>query len=151
MTDKIEPMDTLQIMNALPHRYPFLMIDKIVGGVVGESITAIKNVSGNESFFQGHFPGKPVMPGVLVIEAMAQAGGVLSHVTLIDLEPKPLFFLAAVNNAKFRRTVVPGDQLVIQVNVERVKRGIWFYQCTASVDGKTAVAADVTCAPGGER
>jgi 3-hydroxyacyl-[acyl-carrier-protein] dehydratase len=138
-------------MNALPHRYPFLMIDKIVGGVVGESITAIKNVSGNESFFQGHFPGKPVMPGVLVIEAMAQAGGVLSHVTLIDLEPKPLFFLAAVNNAKFRRTVVPGDQLVIQVNVERVKRGIWFYQCTASVDGKTAVAADVTCAPGGER
>jgi 3-hydroxyacyl-[acyl-carrier-protein] dehydratase len=151
MTDKIEPMDTLQIMNALPHRYPFLMIDRIVGGVVGESITAIKNVSGNESFFQGHFPGKPVMPGVLVIEAMAQAGGVLSHVTLIDLEPKPLFFLAAVNNAKFRRTVVPGDQLVIQVNVERVKRGIWFYQCTASVDGKTAVAADVTCAPGGER
>lgn len=151
MADQIEPMDTLQIMAALPHRFPFLMLDKIVGGTVGESITALKNVSGNEPFFAGHFPGKPVMPGVLVIEAMAQAGGVLSHVTMIDVDPKPLFFLAGVDKARFRRTVVPGDQLTIQVNVERVKRGIWFYRCEASVDGKLAVAADIMCAPGGER
>jgi 3-hydroxyacyl-[acyl-carrier-protein] dehydratase len=151
MADSIEPMDTLQIMEALPHRFPFLMLDKIVGGTVGESITAVKSVSGNEPFFQGHFPGRPVMPGVLVIEAMAQAGGVLSHVTMIDLEPKPLFFLAGVDNARFRRTVLPGDQLIIQVDVERVKRGIWFYRCTASVDEKLAVAADIMCAPGGER
>ena len=144
-------MDALGIRAALPHRYPFLLIDRVTACVPGESITAIKNVSNNEPFFQGHFPDRPVMPGVLVIEAMAQAGGVLSHVTLSDLEPKPLFFLAGVDNARFRRTVLPGDQLVVQVDVEKVKRGIWFYQCEATVSGKLAVAADITCAPGGER
>jgi 3-hydroxyacyl-[acyl-carrier-protein] dehydratase len=151
MANSIEPMDALQIMEALPHRYPFLMIDRITGGMVGESITAAKNVSNNEFYFQGHFPQRPVMPGVLIIEAMAQAGGVLSHLTLVDVEPKPLFFLAGVDNARFRRPVVPGDQLQIEVNVERVRRGIWFYQCEATVDGRLAVAADITCAPGGER
>jgi len=151
MADQIEPMDQVRIMEALPHRFPFLMIDRIVGGTIGKSITAVKNVSANEPYFQGHFPGRPVMPGVLIIEAMAQAGGVLSHETLIDLEPKPLFFLAGVDKARFRRTVLPGDQLTIQVDVERVKRGIWFYRCEATVDGKLAVAADIMCAPGGER
>lgn len=144
-------MDAIQIMEALPHRYPFLLIDRITAITPGESITAIKNVTNNEPFFQGHFPARPVMPGVLVIEAMAQAGGVLSHETMIDVEPKPLFFLAGVNNARFRRTVLPGDQLTINVDVEHVKRGIWFYKCSASVEGKIAVAADITCAPGGER
>lgn len=138
-------------MEALPHRYPFLLIDRVTSCVVGESITAFKNITNNEPFFQGHFPGKPVMPGVLVIEAMAQAGGILSYVTMIDVEPKPLFFLAGVDNARFRRTVLPGDQLVIQVNVARVKRGIWFYECKATVDGKIAVAADIMCAPGDVR
>jgi len=151
MATDIETMDALQIREALPHRYPFLLLDRVTGGTVGESITAIKNVSNNEPFFQGHFPGRPVMPGVLIIEAMAQAGGVLSHVTLIDLDPKPLFFLAGVDNARFRRTVLPGDQLVIQVDVEKIRRGIWFYKCSASVAGKLAVAADIMCAPGGER
>ena len=151
MANEIEAMDALQIRGALPHRYPFLLIDRVTGGVVGESITALKNVSSNEPFFQGHFPDRPVMPGVLVIEAMAQAGGVLSHLTMIDLEPKPLFFLAGVNNARFRRTVLPGDQLEINVSVERIRRGIWFYKCNATVDGKIAVAADIMCAPGGER
>lgn len=151
MANEIEVMDALQIREALPHRYPFLLIDRVTGGVVGESITALKNVSSNEPFFQGHFPDRPIMPGVLVIEAMAQAGGVLSHLTMIDLEPKPLFFLAGVNNARFRRTVLPGDQLEINVSVERIRRGIWFYKCNATVDGKIAVAADIMCAPGGER
>jgi 3-hydroxyacyl-[acyl-carrier-protein] dehydratase len=151
MANEIEAMDALQIREALPHRYPFLLIDRVTGGVVGESITALKNVSSNEPFFQGHFPDRPVMPGVLVIEAMAQAGGVLSHLTMIDLEPKPLFFLAGVNNARFRRTVLPGDQLEINVSVERIRRGIWFYKCNATVAGKIAVAADIMCAPGGER
>ena len=144
-------MDALQIMEALPHRYPFLLIDRVTSFNVGESITAVKNITNNEPFFQGHFPGRPVMPGVLIIEAMAQAGGVLSYLTMIDLEPKPLFFLAGVDNTRFRRTVLPGDQLVIQVEVERIKRGIWFYKCKATVDGKLAVAADIMCAPGGER
>ena len=134
-------------MELLPHRYPFLLIDKIIACQPGESITASKNVTVNEPVFQGHFPGRPVMPGVLVIEAMAQAGGVLSHVTLGDVDPKPLFFLAGVNNARFRRTVLPGDQLLIQVDVEKIKRGIWFYKCSATVDGQVAVAADITCAP----
>lgn len=144
-------LDAMQIMEALPHRYPFLLIDRVTSCTVGESITAVKNITNNEPFFQGHFPGRPVMPGVLVIEAMAQAGGVLSYLTMIDLEPKPLFFLAGVDNTRFRRTVLPGDQLVIQVEVERIKRGIWFYKCKATVDGKLAVAADIMCAPGGER
>lgn len=90
------------------------------------------------------------MPGVLIIEAMAQAGGVLSHLTVGDVEPKPLYFLAGVNNARFRHTVAPGDQLVVQVDVDKVRRGIWFYRCSASVDGKTAVTADITCAPGAQ-
>jgi 3-hydroxyacyl-[acyl-carrier-protein] dehydratase len=144
-------MDALQIMEALPHRIPFLFIDRVTSLTVGESITAVKNITNNEPFFQGHFPGRPVMPGVLIIEAMAQAGGVLSYMTMIDVEPKPLFFLAGVDNARFRRTVLPGDQLVIKVDVDRIKRGIWFYKCAASVDGKVAVAADIMCAPGGVR
>ena len=142
--------DTRRIMELLPHRYPFLLIDRITECRPGESITALKNVTINEPFFQGHFPGRPVMPGVLVIEAMAQAGGVLSHVTLGDVDPKPLFFLAGVSNARFRRTVLPGDQLLVRVDVEKVKRGIWFYKCEARVDGKLAVAADITCAPGAQ-
>jgi len=149
MTNNAIVMDAMQIMETLPHRYPFLLIDKITACEPGESITAVKNVSINEPFFQGHFPGKPVMPGVLIIEAMAQAGGVLSHVTLGDVDPKPLFVLAGVNNARFRRFVSAGDQLVIDINVEKVKRGIWFYKCTATVGGALAVAADVTCTPGG--
>ena len=151
MSKMIAEMDALGIREALPHRYPFLMIDRITGGVIGESIAAVKNVSNNEPYFQGHFPGRPVMPGVMIIEAMAQAGGVLSYLTLIDLEPKPLFFLAGVDNARFRQTVLPGDQLEVRVDVERVRRGIWFYRCEASVDGRLAVSANVTCAPGGER
>lgn len=150
MTDN-GAMDALQIREALPHRYPFLLIDRVVSCVPGESVVAVKNVSSNEPFFNGHFPARPVMPGVLIIEAMAQAGGVLSHVTMVDTVPKPLFFLAGVDKARFRRTVLPGDQLVIEVVVEKIRRGIWFYRCEATVDDKLAVAAEITCAPGGER
>ena len=148
MTINKSMLDAKRIMELLPHRYPFLLIDRITACQPGESITALKNVSVNEPAFQGHFPGRPIMPGVLIIEAMAQAGGVLSHVTLGDVDPKPLFFLAGVKNARFRRTVLPGDQLTVQVDVEKIKRGIWFYKCSASVDGQLAVSADITCAPG---
>jgi 3-hydroxyacyl-[acyl-carrier-protein] dehydratase len=151
MSKTIEMLDALAIREALPHRYPFLLIDRITGGVIGESITALKNVSNNEPYFEGHFPQRPVMPGVLIIEAMAQAGGVLSYLTLVDQEPKPLFFLAGVSAARFRRTVLPGDQLEIDVTAEKVRRGIWFYDCKATVDGQLAVEARITCAPGGER
>ena len=150
MTNDAITLDVMQIMELLPHRPPFLLIDRITDCQPGESITALKNVTINEPFFQGHFPGRPVMPGVLIIEAMAQAGGVLSYVTVGDVDPKPLYFLAGVYNTRFRRTVLPGDQLVVQVKVEKVRRGIWFYNCIASVDGQTVVSADITCAPGAQ-
>jgi 3-hydroxyacyl-[acyl-carrier-protein] dehydratase len=140
-----------RIMQLLPHRYPFLLIDKIVDVVAGESITAVKNVTINEPYFTGHFPGNPVMPGVLIIEAMAQAGGVLSHVTAGSIEPKPLYYLVAVDEARFRKPVVPGDQLVITVRVDRVIRGMWRYDCSASVDGGVVVSARIMCAPGGKQ
>jgi 3-hydroxyacyl-[acyl-carrier-protein] dehydratase len=150
MTSDNNVLDARRIMELLPHRYPLLLIDRITAVKPGESITALKNVTINEPTFQGHFPGRPIMPGVLIIEAMAQAGGVLSHVTLGAIDPKPLFFLAGVKNARFRQTVLPGDQLLIQVEVEKIKRGIWFYKCSASVDGRLVVSADITCAPGAQ-
>ena len=107
MTDDAITLNATDIMRLLPHRFPFLLIDKITTCIPGKSLTAIKNVSINEPFFQGHFPGKPIFPGVLIIEAMAQAGGVLSHITAGDVEPKPLYYLVGVDNAKFRHPVMP--------------------------------------------
>ena len=136
-------------MRLLPHRYPFLLIDRIVACTPGDSITAIKNVTVNEPFFQGHFPGNPVMPGVLIIEAMAQAGGVLSHLSAApELKDRPLYYLAGVDDARFRRPVTAGDRLEIVVRTEKVRRGMWRYLCDASVDGKAAVSARILCAPG---
>ncbi len=141
-------LEATGIMQYLPHRYPFLLIDRIVACTPGESITAIKNVSINEPFFQGHFPGNPVMPGVLVIEAMAQAGGVLSHLSDTNLTPRPLYYLAGVDDARFRRPVTAGDRLEIVVRTEKVRRGMWRYLCDATVDGRAAVSARILCAPG---
>ncbi|MCH7853640.1 MAG: 3-hydroxyacyl-ACP dehydratase FabZ [Proteobacteria bacterium] len=148
MTDDAITLNATDIMRLLPHRFPFLLIDKITACIPGKSLTAIKNVSINEPFFQGHFPGKPIFPGVLIIEAMAQAGGVLSHITAGDVEPKPLYYLVGVDNAKFRHPVYAGDQLEVVVEVERIVRGMWRYACTASVDGKKVVTARILCAPG---
>ncbi|MBT8084773.1 MAG: 3-hydroxyacyl-ACP dehydratase FabZ [Woeseia sp.] len=135
-------------MKYLPHRYPFLLIDRIVKCTPGEQITAIKNVTMNEPFFQGHFPGNPVMPGVLIIEAMAQAGGVLSHLSDSGLKPRPLYFLAGVDDARFRRPVTAGDQLELVVRKEKVRGGMWRYGCEAFVAGQLAVSARILCAPG---
>lgn len=148
MADDAIVLNATDIMRLLPHRFPFLMIDKIIACTPGKSITAIKNVSINEPFFQGHFPGNPVMPGVLIIEAMAQAGGVLSHITDGDVEPRPLYYLVGVDEARFRRSVTAGDELEIVVEVDRIVRGMWRYLCTASVDGKKAVSARLLCTPG---
>jgi len=149
MTGEAKTLDVTGIAELLPHRYPFLLIDRIIDYTLGESITAIKNVSINEPYFQGHFPGNPILPGVLIIEAMAQAGGVLSHLTIADSEDAPLYVLAGVTDTRFRKPVRPGDTLVINVLVDRVKRGIWWYNCSASVDDQTVVTARVTCAEGG--
>ena len=143
-------LSTAGIMELLPHRFPFLLIDKIVECTPGKSVTALKNVSVNEPFFQGHFPDNPVMPGVLIIEAMAQAGGVLSHVSNGDIDPRPLYYLVGVDKARFRQPVHAGDQLVIQVHADKVRRGIWWYRCEAGVGGQVVASAVIICAPGGD-
>ena len=148
MTHSTGSMTISEIMEWLPHRYPFLLIDGVSDCRSCESISAWKNVTINEPFFQGHFPARPVMPGVLVIEAMAQAGGILSYMSHENPGSGLIYYLAAVDGARFRRPVVPGDRLEILVDVESVRRGVWFYRAEARVDGETAVRAQITCAPG---
>ena len=144
------PVDVPRIQALLPHRYPFLLIDRVIELEPHKRIRAIKNVTANEPFFQGHFPGHPVMPGVLVVEAMAQAGGLLTQLSL-DCEPEKsekLFYLVKVDNARFNRMVVPGDQLDIEVVLKRMIRNMAQYDCVARVDGKTAASAEILCAEG---
>lgn len=150
MTNHVYPLDVAAIKELLPHREPFLMLDEIVECTPHESVTAIKHVSADESHFRGHFPGNPVMPGVLIVEAMAQAGGVLSHISNGDLQPKPLYFLARVEEARFRRPVVPGETVVITVTAEKIRRGMWWYRCVASVENQEVADALIVCAPGGQ-
>lgn len=150
MTEFSFPLDKAGIEDLLPHRYPFLMLDEVVECTPHESVTAIKNVVADEPQFAGHFPGNPVLPGVLIVEAMAQAGGVLSHISNGDLDPKPLYFLARIEDARFRRPVVPGEQLHIRVHADKVKRGMWWYRCEARVEDQVVATATVICAPGGE-
>ena len=149
MTDYSYPLGPPEIKELLPHREPFLMLDEVLECKPHESVTAVKNVAASEPHFAGHFPGNPVMPGVLIIEAMAQAGGVLSHISNGDLEPKPLYFLARVEDARFRRPVVPGERVVIHVVADKIKRGMWWYRCSASVEEQVVAEALIVCAPGG--
>jgi len=143
-------LDLQQIMVYLPHRYPFLLIDRVLEHTPGEDLVAIKNVSINEHFFQGHFPGRPVMPGVLIIEAMAQAAGVLAFRTA-GTEPteESTFYFVGIDKARFRAPVVPGDQLVLKVRFERRIRTIWCFATEARVDGKLVASADMMLAPEG--
>jgi len=138
-------LDINEIFKHLPHRYPFLLIDRIVEYKEGHSLVAIKNVTINEAFFTGHFPQQPVMPGVLILEAMAQAGAVLAYKSLGQLpsEGGTLFLLAGIDNARFRRMVEPGDQLRIEVVFIRSKRGIWVIEGRAYVDNELACSAEV--------
>lgn len=139
-------MEIGDVMKHIPHRYPFLLIDRVTDLVPGEWITAIKNVTINEPFFQGHFPHFPVMPGVLVIEAMAQAAAVLSYKTR-DVKPDPdtVAFFTGIDKARFRRPVVPGDQLVFDVRLIRNKGDLWKYTGKATVDGQVCAEAELTC------
>ncbi|UCF64887.1 MAG: 3-hydroxyacyl-ACP dehydratase FabZ [bacterium] len=139
-------MDINQILNHLPHRYPFLLIDRVTEFNKGESLTGIKNVTINEPFFQGHFPQRPVMPGVLILEAMAQATGLLAFRTLEQTaERETLYFLVGMDKVRFKRPVEPGDQLVLQARLLRTRRGIWVFDCDARVDGKVVASAEIMC------
>jgi 3-hydroxyacyl-[acyl-carrier-protein] dehydratase len=145
------PVDVERIQALLPHRYPFLLVDRVVELEPNQRILAFKNVSINEPFFQGHFPGHPVMPGVLVLEALAQAGGLLTQLSAanVDAGDEKLFYLVKIDNARFSRMVVPGDKLMLEVKLKRVIRNMAMYECAASVDGKTVASADILCAEGG--
>ncbi|WP_303638468.1 3-hydroxyacyl-ACP dehydratase FabZ [Stenotrophomonas tuberculopleuritidis] len=139
--------DMAQIQTLLPHRYPFLLVDKVVSiDYEKRTIVATKNVSINEPFFQGHFPGQPIMPGVLIIEAMAQAGGVLTQLTLGRDAQSKLFYMVKVDKARFTRQVVPGDVLEMHVEIKRVIRNMAVYDCVAKVDGDVVACAEVLCA-----
>lgn len=135
-------MDIEKILEHLPHRYPFLLVDRILEIEKGESIVAIKNVTVNEPFFQGHFPERRVMPGVLIIESLAQAGGVLLYHSLPDAE-HTLVFLTKVNNAKFRRPVIPGDQLVLKVHISKQKNRFCQIEAKAYVDDELVAEAEI--------
>jgi len=135
-----------EIKSYLPHRYPLLLVDRVVDYELGKTITAIKNVTVNEEFFNGHFPHQPVMPGVLMIEALAQTAAILSFMTMgVKPDENSVVYFVGIDNARFKRPVGPGDQLKMDVEIVRTSRGIWKYKATASVDGKVAVEADLMC------
>lgn len=140
-------MDINEIREYLPHRYPFLLVDRVIALEPGHSIVAYKNVTGNEGFFQGHFPDLPVMPGVLIIEAMAQAAALLSFKsTGVKPDDNSVVYFAGIDNARFKRPVVPGDQLIFDVEITHAKRNIYKYKARASVDGELAAEAELMCA-----
>lgn len=140
------PIDVTRIQQVLPHRYPFLLVDRVVEFEAHKRIVAHKNVSINEPCFQGHFPGHPVMPGVLVIEALAQAGGILTQLSRGTVADNKLFYLVKIDNARFSRMVVPGDVLELHVEIKRIIRTMTFYTCVARVAGELVATAEVLCA-----
>lgn len=137
-------MDIQEITNYLPHRYPFLLVDRVVEVDSGQRLVAIKNVTFNEPFFQGHFPQKPVMPGVLIIEALAQATGLLAMESE-EVSGAAIYYLVGVDKARFKRPVVPGDQLRLEVSVTKQRRGIWSFSGKATVDGAVCASAEIMC------
>jgi len=139
-------MDVTEIRKFLAHRYPFLLVDKVVQLEPGKSITAIKNVSINEPFFNGHFPEKPIMPGVLIVEALAQATGLLGFKTMNAVpQPDLLYVLAGIDKVKFKQQVVPGDQLVLSAEIARQKGPMWIFNTEAKVDDKVVTSAEIKC------
>jgi len=143
----VSTIEIHEILEYLPHRYPFLLVDRVLELEEGKRVLAVKNVTMNEPFFQGHFPNNPVMPGVLIIEAMAQAAAVLSFKTM-DTKPDAdsVVYFAGIDAVRFKRPVVPGDQLMMEVHIVRNMRNIWKYQGVAKVDGEVAAEAELMCA-----
>lgn len=140
-------MDIKEIKEYLPHRYPFLLVDRVVDIQLGKNITAYKNVSVNEPFFNGHFPELPIMPGVLIIEAMAQAAGILGFKT-VDKKPADgsIYMFVGTDNMRFKRPVVPGDQVKLYAEILTQKRGIWKFGCRSEVEGQLVAGGEILCA-----
>ncbi len=140
-------MDICEVLNHLPHRYPFLLIDRVVECVPGKSLIALKNVTYNEPFFQGHFPQRPIMPGVLILEALAQATGILAFRTT---ETRPtenvLYFFVGIDKARFKQPVEPGDQLILEIELVRRMRDLWKFSAQAKVGDKIVASAELMCA-----
>jgi 3-hydroxyacyl-[acyl-carrier-protein] dehydratase len=140
-------MDVVEIKKWLPHRYPFLMVDRVVELREGEYIRAYKNITINEEVFNGHFPQAPIFPGVMIIEAMAQASGILGFKTMGKTpQDGSVYLFAGADKVRFRRQVIPGDRLELEATVVSTKSGIWKFECAASVDGKLAASAIILCA-----
>ena len=150
MTEESKSLNTVEvtkILKLLPHRFPFLLVDRVIDYELGKHLTAIKNITFNEPQFTGHFPNHPVMPGVLIIEAMAQASGILSRLAIGELKSDDdIFYLVKVDKAKFVKTVVPGDQLHLHTTIKRRMRNMVQYVCHATVEGKTVAKAELLCA-----
>jgi 3-hydroxyacyl-[acyl-carrier-protein] dehydratase len=152
MTD-VHGLDIEAIIERLPHRFPFLLVDRVLSVTPGQSIVALKNVTVNEAHFVGHFPRHPVMPGVLVLEALAQAGGVLAwesakNAPAASVPEESILYLVGIENARFKLPVRPGDQLVLRADLTKFKRGLWRFHCRAEVGEKLAVEADIMMATG---
>ena len=144
MTEKVAGLDIYEVLKYLPQRYPVLMIDRVKECVPGKRVVALKNVSANEPYFQGHFPGRPIMPGVLILEAMAQAAGLI--VLSADTGGKQhenVYYYVGIDNARFKKPVIPGDQLEIEASLERTLRGIGKFSCAARVAGELAAEAAI--------
>ncbi len=140
-------MDIYEVLKHLPHRYPFLMVDRVTECEPGKRLVGIKNVSFNEPYFTGHFPDKPVMPGVLILEALAQATGILAFKTLNKTnDDGSLYLLVGIDNARFKKQVFPGDQLKLEVVITRTIRNIWKFDAVATVDGQVVASAKLMCA-----
>lgn len=145
--DSVNSMDIHQVLQHLPHRYPFLLIDRVIDCRPGHSLTALKNVSFNEPYFPGHFPVRPVMPGVLILEALAQATGILAFKST-DSQPEEnsLYYFVGIDEARFKQPVEPGDQLILKVELIRNVRNIWKFRAEASVNSVVVATADIMCA-----
>jgi len=143
----LESMDVQEILEYLPHRYPFLLVDRVLAFESGQSLTGLKNISYNEPFFTGHFPQRPIMPGVLILEALAQATGILAFKSEGERpDHRSMYYLVGVDNARFKRPVEPGDQLILEVRLDRIKRGIGKFFGEAKVDGQLVATAELMCA-----
>ncbi|MCH8536595.1 MAG: 3-hydroxyacyl-ACP dehydratase FabZ [Alkalimonas sp.] len=146
MANSLNTLEVQDIMALLPHRYPFLLIDRVLDYTPGDSLTAIKNVTINEPIFTGHFPQMPIFPGVLILEAMAQATGILGFKTATDRTENELYLFASIDNARFKRPVVPGDTMVLEVKFLKERRNMWKFYGEAKVGNQVVCCADLMCA-----